>query len=453
MPVMAPLLVKGQTSRARIWSDRLRKLNQPTKSRVVLGLVGGLLSAAALHAQVAQAPGSSPGTTPEAPPATVSTPAAPDYFFPDLAAGSLVHDGERFWIKPIIAIVTDYTWFSQDDASLTQVGEQEDASDLRAARFGLIVKSKARREWTFTLTADHQEKRTRDEATWQFYDVKVDIPIGPVKLTLGKQKEPFSFEMVGLFPTLPQQERILSPFFVTRNTGVQVMGHLAGDRMTWAAGAFNDWLETDHSLSRNASNFAARITGLATVSPDNHDYLHLGLGLRHAGSDDGMMRFSGRPESNVADKYVDTWSFPADHAAQLSLEAVWQRGPFLLHAEHIDAWVDAPESGDPHFTGDYVTAAWVVTGESRPYVRSLGYAGAIKPTGRLGAVELVVRYTHLGFNNGGIEGGVLDRWGLGVNLWASTQWKIGISYGDADLDKYGTRGDTRMLLVRLLWMY
>ncbi|MEJ2581220.1 MAG: porin, partial [Acidobacteriota bacterium] len=283
--------------------------------------------------------------------------------------------------------------------------------------------------------------------------VKVDIPIGPVKLPLGKQKEPFSFEMVGLFPTLPQQERILSPFFVTRNIGVQVMGLLAGDRMTWAAGAFNDWLETDADFSRNASNYAARVTGLATVSPDNRNYLHLGLGLRRVGNDDGMMRFSGRPESNVAGKYIDTGSFPADHAAQLSLEAVWQGGPFLLHAEHIDAWVDAPERADPHFTGDYVTGSWVVTGESRPYVRSLGYAGAIKPTGRFGAVELVVRYSHLDFNHGSIEGGVLDRWGLGANLWASTQWKIGISYGDADLDKYGTRGNTKMLLVRLLWMY
>jgi phosphate-selective porin OprO and OprP len=431
----------------------LRTLNRATRSRIVLGLCGGLLSAAVASAQVGQAPDPSPGTTPEAPPATALTAAAPDYFFPDLAGGALVHDGERFRIKPIIAIVTDYTWFSQDLASLDQVGEQVDTFDLRAARFGLIVSSKGTREWAFTLTADRQEKRTRDDATWQFYDVKVDIPIGPVKLTLGKQKEPFSFEMVGLFPTLPQQERILSPFFVTRNIGVQVMGLLAGDRMTWAAGAFNDWLETDADFSRNASNYAARVTGLATVSPDNRNYLHLGLGLRRVGNDDGMMRFSGRPESNVAGKYIDTGSFPADHAAQLSLEAVWQGGPFLLHAEHIDAWVDAPERADPHFTGDYVTGSWVVTGESRSYVRSLGYAGAIKPTGRFGAVELVVRYAHLDFNDGSIEGGVLDRWGLGANLWASTQWKIGISYGDADLDKYGTRGNTKMLLVRLLWMY
>ena len=94
---------------------------QSTKSRVVLGLVGGLLSATAVYAQVAHAPEPSPGTAPEAPPATVSSPAAPDYLFPDLKAGSLVHDGKRFRIKPIIAIVTDYTWFTQDDASLSPV--------------------------------------------------------------------------------------------------------------------------------------------------------------------------------------------------------------------------------------------------------------------------------------------------------------------------------------------
>lgn len=241
------------------------KLNEARKSRVVLGLCGGLLSATAVAAQVAQAPEPPPGTAPDAPAATASAPAAPDYFFPDLAAGALIHDGKLFKIKPIIAIVTDYTWFEQDDSSLAQVGEQENTFDLRAARFGMIVTRPGKRNWTFTLTADYQEKRTRDDAEWQFYDVKVDIPIGPVKLTLGKQKEPFSFEMVGLFPTLPQQERILSPFFVTRNTGVQVLGQLAGDRMTWAAGAFNDWLETGASLNRNASNFAARVTGLATV--------------------------------------------------------------------------------------------------------------------------------------------------------------------------------------------
>ncbi|MCJ7754611.1 MAG: hypothetical protein MUP13_08605, partial [Thermoanaerobaculales bacterium] len=82
-------------------------LNKATKISMVLGLCSGLLSATAVTAQVVQASEPSPGTAPDEPAATTSTPAAPDYFFPDLAKGSLVHDGKIFKIKPIIAIVTD----------------------------------------------------------------------------------------------------------------------------------------------------------------------------------------------------------------------------------------------------------------------------------------------------------------------------------------------------------
>ena len=146
---------------------------------------------------------------------------------------------------------------------------------------------------------------------------------------------------------------------------------------------------------------------------------------------------------------VDT----ADHAAQLCLEAIWQREPFALHAERIDAWVDAPASGDPHFWGAYVTGSWVVTGESRPYNRVLGYAGGIAPSRRFGAIEFVVRYSHVDLSDGSVDGGVLDKWSVGANWWASVQWKLGISYGYADLDKYDDRGNTRMLLTRLQWMY
>lgn len=380
--------------------------------------------------------------------------AAPDYLFPDLPARALVRDGKRLEIKPIIAIVTDYTAFQQNDASLAQVGEQEDEFDLRAARLGLNIRSKSEYRWGFTFTTDYQEKRTRDEAVWQIYDLKLDLPVGPAKLTLGKQKEPFVFEMVGLMPQLPTQERILNPFFTTRNTGVQLAGPLAGDRMTWAVGAFNDWLDTGESLNRTASDFVTRITGLPMISDDNRSYLHLGTGVRHTGSDNGTMRFSGRPASNVADKYLDTGSFAADYAAMLSLEAVWSIDCYLLAAEHVESWVDAPESGDPRFNGSYLTASWVVTGESRPYIRSAGYAGGIVPTHRYGAWELAARYGYVDLVDDSIDGGILGHWTFGVNWWASAQWKVGVSYGDADLDRGGIDdGNTKMLMCRMQWLY
>lgn len=411
-------------------------------------LAGSQALVALAGAQENQSPSASPAVAETAPP-----PAAPDYLFPDLPAKALVYDGKHFTLKPIIAIVTDYTWFRQDAASLAQVGKQDNTFDLRAARLGVNLRSKSELEWGFTFTTDYQEERTRDDATWQIYDLKLDLPVGPMKLTAGKQKEPFVFEMVGLMPQLPTQERILSPFFVTRNTGLQLSDAFAGDRMTWAAGVFNDWLETGENLSDNASDYVARLTGLPWVTLDNRDYLHLGLGVRRAGSDNGTMRLSGRPASNVADKYLDTGEFPADYANMLSLEAVWSYASVMLLAEHVQAWVAAPQSGDPHFAGYYLTASWVVTGESRPYLRTAGYAGGIVPTGRLGAVELVTRYGYVDLTDDAIDGGVLDSWYLGVNWWASAQWKVGISYGNVDLERDNLDGNTQMLLCRMQWLY
>jgi phosphate-selective porin OprO/OprP len=51
------------------------------------------------------------------------------------------------------------------------------------------------------------------------------------------------------------------------------------------------------------------------------------------------------------------------------MEALWNLGPSLL-VEYNQAWTDAPESGNPQFTGYYLTASWVLTGETRMYDRS-----------------------------------------------------------------------------------
>ena len=91
--------------------------------------------------------------------------------------------------------------------------------------------------------------------------------------------------------------------------------------------------------------------------------------------------------------------------------------------------------------------------EGGHYTRAVGTIGPVTPTSHLGAVELVARYSYLDLTDGWIEGGVLRKWHYGVDWWISPQWKAGVSYGDADLDRDGLTGDTRMLLVRLQWYY
>lgn len=407
-------------------------------------LVAGLLQAL---------PGPGAAQTPSTPAPAPGIDSLADYVFADVKPAGLDYEAERYSLKPVFAVITDYTFFKQDDASLAQVRPQEDSADLRAARLGLFARSKGRLAWEGYLAADFQEKRTRDNQTFQLYDLRFRVPVGPVTLDFGKQKQRFSYEIVGLSLLNPQQERILSPFFVTRSIGIQASGQMAGDRMTWSAGWFNDWLETNATFSDNADDYVARITGLAAVSPDDRGFVHLGLGLRRVGPDAGTVRLSGRPESNVADRYMDTGDFAADYVGEVGLELVWNRGPFTLFAEHIAARTGVPASGDPRFSGSYVMLSWVLTGESRPYVRSAGSTGPIAPFTHRGAIELVARYSHLDLRDGSIDGGVLGKSYFGANWWASRQWKAGIGYGDADLDRGGASGRTRMLLFRLQWYY
>ena len=376
-----------------------------------------------------------------------------DYLLADLPREALVYERERFWFKPIFALVTDYTFFKQDDPSLAQVGVQDDSADLRAARLGFVSRSKSRYPWDLLFVADYQETRTRDDTAFRLYDLRLRLPVGRVNIDVGKMKQPFSQEIAGLSLLKQQQERILSPFFVTRSIGVMASGELAGDRMTWAVGWFNDWLESGKSFADNADDFVARLTGLVSVSADNRDFLHIGLGVRRAGPDSGLFRLSGRPESNVADHFVDTGTFSGDFITEIGLDIAWDRGPFLVVAEHIEARTKSAETGNPRFSGKYLMASWVVTGESRPYVRAAGTTGGITPASEHGALELVVRYSHVDLTDGLINGGVLRKWHYGVNWWVSPQWKFGVSWGDSDLDRASLTGTTRMLLFRLQWYY
>jgi phosphate-selective porin OprO and OprP len=151
--------------------------------------------------------------------------------------------------------------------------------------------------------------------------------------------------------------------------------------------------------------------------------------------------------------YVDTDHVPAKYADQLGLEALYNAGPFSVLGEYATARVESPEKGNPRFTGAYVTASYVLTGESRPYDKRVGYARRIIPRSRWGAVEIVGRFGEVDTDDTLVKGGTLAKWFAGVNWWASRQWKFSLGYGLADLDRFDSTGRTHTLLTRLQWIY
>ena len=388
----------------------------------------------------------------------VLPPPAPGYepAVPELVKEDLEVKSRWFTMHLGLVPIFDYTWFTQDQASVDQVGVQDDEFDIRSARImarGTIFAHSTHAP-RYLVAFEYRGFDSDPNQTWNFTDIALTFPLGKLgDLTAGKTKESFAYEMVGDAANLPHVERLMSPFFVSRNWGLRWNRTAAAERMTVSLGVFNDWFTTDPTWEDSGTTVTARVTGLAWINPSGRRFLHLAGAFRRNGADAGQLRFKGRPESNVTDNYVDTGSIPASQANQYGLEALWNEGPVSLTAEYDESHVDSPETGDPQFRGWYVTGAWVVTGEHRPYGKKVGYARRVIPTGRWGAVELIARYGLVDVTDKGVDGGYLTKWFAGVNWWANRRIRISAGYGRATLDKLGTTGHTNQYFTRMQWVY
>ena len=376
------------------------------------------------------------------------------YFIPDVKADTVrpVDHTDPFRIS--LVILGDHTNFWQDDASIGQVGEQPNKWELRAARLSFLGTLDFGIPVSYQLSGEYKGFDGDPDTTWQLTDLSLTFAFSPrSKLTLGKTKETFAYEMVGDAANLPAAERVLSPFFVSRNTGARFTHVWGADkRGTLSFGVYNDAWDIGDSPERGI-DVSARMTALVWADPaDASRYLHLGAAMRHVASK-GEMRFKGRPGTNVSTNYIDTGNFAADGAFQLGLEGMLALGPVSIQGEHVTAWVDAPTMANPSFGGWYLTGSWILTGDHRPYDRNVGYARRVVPKGHGGAPELVVRYADVNLTDGLVDGGSFRRTDLGLNWWATQRWKAGLHWGHVWLDRFGTTGETDTLLARIQWVY
>jgi phosphate-selective porin OprO/OprP len=335
------------------------------------------------------------------------------------------------------------------------VGVQEDAFQVRSGRIqarGTIFANEAH-PWRYLFSFEYKGLDSDPDETWNITDLAVTIPVGVLgELSVGKLKEPFVYEMVGDAANVPQVERILNPFFSSRNVGLRWNRQLDSERMTFSLGIFNDWWVADIPLDESGTQVALRVTRLIWEDGDAR-YLHLGGGYRYNGADSDTMRYRGRPESNVTDNYVDTGNFPASRGDHFSFEALWNDGPYSATAEYVAASVSTPEENDPSFYGTYVTLGWVLGGAPRHYDKKVGYARRVLPATRWGALELVARFGILDLDSAAVRGGYLTKWYAGANWWATRRWRLSLGFGRAELDRLGEVGHTNQLIQRLQWIF
>ena len=142
----------------------------------------------------------------------------------------------------------------------------------------------------------------------------------------------------------------------------------------------------------------------------------------------------------------------ADAAAgditNIGVEAAYVSGPFSVQAEYFDNETELENGSNGYeWDGYYGQLSYVLTGETRGYKWKGAKFDKIKPKGKMGAVELVLRYEDISVDDAD-EGTVaenkvdLDRTVIGVNWYVTNTVKFMANYSSVSMDNEVNPGGT-----------
>lgn len=397
-------------------------------------------------------------------------------YAPPAVALPLSYQNKRKWnvfrTKPITglfggAILMENTrWLSQDNSNEQQVGDlsQFEGGSIRAYRAALGGTFNFKKPWTYLFSFGTRafergyEQGNLDE--FILYDYRVSIPVGSATLSLGKTKETISMSRLSAMVYEPgQQERasVADGLLPARNIGIVINSGFLKERMTWAAGVFNNWYEVNRSFSNNPTVFTGRITALPYISEDESNLVHLGIAGRYSNAAGGI-RYKAKTEIFNGPVSVDTDLIDdASSTFHYGLELAWRKGPFILMGEYLQANVSSTTTNDPSFKGYYVVASYVLSGEMRAYNKRVGLVNRLKvanevKSGGWGTWEVYSRWSSVDMTDKNVAGGEMNTLSLGLNWWPMISILANVNYRYSTLDRFGEEGFNHGLVTRLSFM-
>jgi phosphate-selective porin OprO/OprP len=343
--------------------------------------------------------------------------------------------------------------YVQDDQSKQQFVDLTSDAKVRDTRLLLSGRFKSSRP--ITWKAGLMYDGPTDSWLMRETGLMVGVPELWGDFFIGRTKEGFSLNKVmnGYFGWTMERQMALDIIPILAD-GVRWYGYLPGRRLLWNVGVYTDWLSEDQSFSTYDWQFALRLAWVVSTDSTHDRMLHIGGNARYGDIDNGELKVRSRPEAYPAPYFIDTGPFEAHHSRHLGLEMYYKNGPVMVGSEYYLHSISSTEANNPLFFGGEVALTWLITGESRPYTTAGGIFKIPSPRqslfdGGIGAVEAVVRLSHLNLDDGLRPGGKFWRITPMVNWYLSDNLRLEFAYGYGVLDRFGLRGGTQFFQTRI----
>jgi phosphate-selective porin OprO and OprP len=326
--------------------------------------------------------------------------------------------------KPLIApsgrIQMDVANFTQNDTSVDQFKNVQNAAGFRRARIALLGEYE---QIDYIIEMDfagrHGDPNTNDQST-SFKDVYVQMKELPMlgNVRVGHFKECFGLEDLTSDNYTTFMERSMcdeGTFCPGRNNGIMAYNWAENQRATWAIGAFTNQSGIEQPPTFVYDQWGLDMAMRATCLPwydeasGGRGLLHTGLGYVYRSAPDSKMSFSAKPESTFGPSVVKLTLDDLNNMQVANAEAALVYGPLSVQSEFFAATANRQTVTSNTFYGAYVYVSYFLTGENRPYNRKMGVFDRVRPyenffhvrtcdgdvqTGR-GAWELAYRFSYV----------------------------------------------------------
>ena len=330
--------------------------------------------------------------------------------------------------------------------------ENKSFSDMEWRRTRINIKGSVNKHWSYKATYDFNSEK--DSANLDEGYIKYDSKKG-FYITAGKTKADMMLEQRTSSKWISTIERgLLNAMNEKVNYLVGKPGDGAGiklgfydkaSRFSGAVSFFDAQIDDDDDDKDMVWHTTARLNYSPKMG--KNQFGHLGISY-------GMADYKG--ETSAASLQLGIHQGDkttlADAAAgditNLGVELAYVAGPMSFQAEYFEHETEL-ENGSKGYAWDgfYVQGSYMLTGETRGYKWKGAKFDKVKPSGKNGAVELVLRYEDISVDDAdeGTTAGSevdVDRTVIGLNWYVTKTVKFMANYSTVSLDNEVNPGGT-----------
>ena len=368
--------------------------------------------------------------------------------------------GGNFTFKPRGVVEADAGVFNEREGGY----QFNDGTAFRRARLGF--EGTAFKWWNYRAEVDFAGNAVNlTDAYLQYTKIPHTV------LTIGQHKAPFGLESNNSdnYNTFLERGMFTNAFGnagAERRIGISA-AWAPKENINIAAGLFGD----NESINRGSGAAPGESWGVnarATWEPlfDTGKIIHLGISGYYrdrlkSGDTPDAVRLNDRPNiridgGNIADSGIITNTRTLKYGG---VEAAGVFGPLTIAGEAGKLWLDRFDAVNKSFTGYYGYAAYMLTGETRPFKG--GNFDRIRPfkevgNGGFGAFEIALRYDHIDLSEspGTRAGNEASSVTAGLNWYFNPYAKLMFNWvrfwGDnTPLDPIGSKTEGDALATRL----